>query len=1025
MGKKDDDLIERFKADAAIIRKSKNRPEIIELISSFVDSMSIDELEFIEQLDPFVRDFRASTGTEESAQKRTKYIFNKINSDDLPGAIAPLLAWACYHHNEDKGLAEQVYKMSRLAARRKIKYRYFHGKPGDRSKVRSGLIEEAREIDPLLAGLEGPPLNTKAASGIHLVNSPVFERSEQRYISLRQQFFGRSAELQELDDFVSENDRGLLIVSGPAGSGKSALLAKWIERRSSLSNYIAYHFISNLEPLTTSPDRIRQNLVDQIEPRLGPRPQSQKAELYSLLTSDFHTDEPLILVVDGLDESSADDVEPFLECFLGARSLRKNVYVVVSARHEKGTEQPSYISHWHARHQEGLPGKIESLQELGEQAICDWLQDKKISDDERQIKSLAKALLASTDGLPLFLTYVIQDLGKELPKIGSKADQVAFIQRTPRPFTRYVAEQLSRIRRDVGDAEWQRRILPLLATLGVTKSAISRLELAAFLEDPSLSWEHLPLGVKRWLTEAHGKWSFAHPKLARTFSEVVGLEASEVPDIGELSPFSLEILGRLVSWMKTSWNNYDGSNAQKYLYEYLFDWFPEHLAAGAIEDELEAARILKDPCFLYGRLSHDAQRVSDRLSKHCDLWNRLPREVRATKEAQRWTSFWARYEGRLRHISKLVYAVPDAFAHTVLRSLADAGIETSSCSARAKSLLTHAVTPSTLLRSWDRVHEHGVKSMLAYGDKLVSWGADGAIRFWDASGKLLTDEGEDRAHKAMSVGGVIAHGEGLVSCGGLGSIRFWDASGKRLADKGDDCAHASSIGNVFAFGEGLVSWGDRRAIRFWDASGKRLADKGDDYAHNDTINGMITYQNEIVSWDFGGAICFWDASGKRIADKGGDLAHSDEVIGMMVYENELVSWEASGAIRFWDASGKRLVGKGGDHAHWRLIESVVGHGRGLVSWDNSGVIHFWDTTGKRLASKNDNHAHKYKVGGVIVYDATLITWERSGPIHLWSDQGQLLQTVCPPDEIAAVCCANSKIYAIGSHFWVYNLNELI
>ena len=988
------DLNDHFEEHATVIRSSQHwRKEFAKILNArFGDVTKAIETQV--QLEKFFGDFQVGfDGQKDSGRETLDYFLKEMVNEktNLKWPVPSLLAWLAYNYPETTAKFYERCVPLKDKGFRPLSYR---GSPGDRKLFRTGQKHRINyseadysEVDGLFEG-DGEESNP---SGIWRVNSPVFERSEQRYISLRQQFFGRSAELQDLDDFIAENDRGLLIVSGPAGSGKSALLAKWIEQRSLRDNYIAYHFISNLEPRTTGPDRIRQNLVDQIEPRSNRLSQSQKAELYSLLTSDFHTDEPLILVVDGLDESSTDEFEPFLECFFGARSLRKNVYVVVSARHEKGMEQPSYISHWHARHREGLPGKIMSLPELGEQAICDWLRDKNISDDERQIESLAKALLASTDGLPLFLTYVIQDLEKALPNIGSKVDQIAFIQRTPRPFTKYVAEQLSRIRRDVGDTEWQRRILPLLATLGVTKSAISRRELAAFLEDANLSWEFLPLSVKRWLAETKGKWSFAHPKLAQTFSEVVGLEPTEICDKSKLSPSSVEILDRLVSWMEKSWADYDQQNTPSYLCEYLFDWFPEHLASGTPENQVEAARLLTSLRFLHSRLSHDTDRVSERFARHCDLWNRLPLNTKSTEKARQWTAFLAQNEARLRNASKLNYSGSNSFIDALMGCLGDAQIDDGDVSPRKRAIRSHPIKPTSLIRSIDHAHLYYVEGVRVFGKDLVSWGNDGAIRFWDSSGQPLPDHGDGHAHSGL-VSGVMAFGEGLVSWGwNDGAIRFWDAKGRRMPNHGDKRAHLDGVGGVIAYGDGLVSWGwNDGAIRFWDATGQRLSDRGDDQAHPSAIVGVMAFGEGLVSWSYEGAIRFWDATGKRIPEKGDDQAHLGGVTDMMAIGKSLVSCGGEGAIRFWDSSGQRLPDHGDEHAHSGYIFKLMPFHGGLVGWGREGAIRFWDAKGRRLIDCGDEHAHQGGIIGVMAFGEGLISWGEEGAIRFWDATGKRL-----------------------------------
>ena len=64
---------------------------------------------------------------------------------------------------------------------------------------------------------------------------------------------------------------------------------------------------------------------------------------------------------------------------------------------------------------------------------------------------------------------------------------------------------------------------------------------------------------------------------------------------------------------------------------------------------------------------------------------------------------------------------------------------------------------------------------MALADGLVSWGADGAIRFWTLLGEPRP-RGDPAAHWG-GVAGVLALADGLVSCGWDDVIRQWSPDG--------------------------------------------------------------------------------------------------------------------------------------------------------------------------------------------------------------------------------------------------------
>ncbi|MHC2371324.1 hypothetical protein ACVIQT_005972 [Bradyrhizobium diazoefficiens] len=94
-----------------------------------------------------------------------------------------------------------------------------------------------------------------------------------------------------------------------------------------------------------------------------------------------------------------------------------------------------------------------------------------------------------------------------------------------------------------------------------------------------------------------------------------------------------------------------------------------------------------------------------------------------------------------------------------------------------------------------------------------------------ASGALLAS----RVQKAISAGstnarsrGGLALADALVSWGDDGAIRFWSLAGEpRLG--GDARAHEGGVSGVLALTEGLLSWGGDEVIRRWSRDGKSIA----------------------------------------------------------------------------------------------------------------------------------------------------------------------------------------------------------
>jgi hypothetical protein len=75
-----------------------------------------------------------------------------------------------------------------------------------------------------------------------------------------------------------------------------------------------------------------------------------------------------------------------------------------------------------------------------------------------------------------------------------------------------------------------------------------------------------------------------------------------------------------------------------------------------------------------------------------------------------------------------------------------------------------------------------VKGLFRVEGHLVSWGWDGAIRYWSLNGEREPG-GHERAHKVLGVDGVLRLGDRLVSWGWGWDrlVRFWTLDGAPLA----------------------------------------------------------------------------------------------------------------------------------------------------------------------------------------------------------------------------------------------------
>ena len=174
----------------------------------------------------------------------------------------------------------------------------------------------------------------------------VYDRNDWILNEYTQTFVGRENKIQEIDEFIKNNSSGMLLVTAGAGCGKTALLANWIDSKRYTECFVAYHFFSYRYDVNRSETQFYRNLLRQLKLyyRLLNSPQLQDGLLRDRIMSVLRDnppmqDNPLIIVIDGLDEAS-DRFDPPFPSF-----LPEGLFVIISARAEAG-ERTYYLKNW-------------------------------------------------------------------------------------------------------------------------------------------------------------------------------------------------------------------------------------------------------------------------------------------------------------------------------------------------------------------------------------------------------------------------------------------------------------------------------------------------------------------------------------------------------------------------------------------------------------------------------------------------------------------------------------------------------
>ena len=371
---------------------------------------------------------------------------------------------------------------------------------------------------------------------------------------------GREPALQVLDQHANSDGESIKVVTGNAGMGKSALIAKWITEKLEGDGRIAYHFFSERNGLTSVRD-CYLHLITQLfdsdfldEELIGASEDKLRQELYNRLKHLTAEEEGLTFVLDGLDEAEHPFWPPFPTPAPG------NLRVIVSAR----SGENRYLEGWT---NEEPPLTLEPLSVAD---VGSWLSQldealAKYADDEEFLQKLWQ----QTTGFPLYLHYLFEEL---VGAVKAGHDPAAILTQRPDGFSAYVRDQLNRLTRD--GTNFRGDVRKMFGLLSVTLGTITEDDLTPLTGLTALDVPSLPSKITRWfdfrsLSDGTITCAFSHPELAREFARALGKYARDVEE---------ELIRHCQGWKE---------NKSRYALEYL----PDHLSRAERYPELfELAR---------------------------------------------------------------------------------------------------------------------------------------------------------------------------------------------------------------------------------------------------------------------------------------------------------------------------------------------------------------------------------------------------------------------------------------------------
>ncbi|MEQ8997733.1 MAG: ATP-binding protein [Coleofasciculus sp. B1-GNL1-01] len=313
---------------------------------------------------------------------------------------------------------------------------------------------------------------------------------------IQQPFEGREDEQRQLDDFVQHNSQGVLLVTGAAGFGKSALLSHWQQTQQE-NCFIAYHCFSYRYQKTRLVSEAYRHLLKQLylyhnirNGQFPNDPNRMRDILVGMLEKPVSPEgKRLVIVLDGLDEAS-EKLEPFFT------RLADGVFVIASARAEVGDE-PEYLRNWTDNAQRLY------LKRLRREAIPKWLAQISELVTYSQNQDFVQRLDEITGGFPLYLRYLIDDLRQAAIKC---QDVQGVLRNSPGGFKAYVKEQFRQLAK-VEEIKRQGEVRELFALLSVALGALSEDDIEALTALNAWDLADLPWQATRWFSIQTGCYS--------------------------------------------------------------------------------------------------------------------------------------------------------------------------------------------------------------------------------------------------------------------------------------------------------------------------------------------------------------------------------------------------------------------------------------------------------------------------------------------------------------------------------------
>ncbi|PEQ10767.1 hypothetical protein B2G71_20910, partial [Novosphingobium sp. PC22D] len=689
--------------------------------------------------------------------------------------------------------------------------------------------------------------------------SRIFSRRSMR-------FLGRREPIADVENHIIRHGSSLMIITAPPGMGKSALMANLVRRRIDAGDVVVRHFILSQELRTVDEIDIFGHLVAQLaaifdveqRPELNERALADW--LHHHLKQDRDEGQRLVLFLDGLDEANSDRLSQILPDRLG-----HGVHLVVSCR-ASGLEEPRALKGWLIP-RPNIETRRIVLNPMRIADITWWLEDFVGHIDYETATRMAAKLERACDGIPLFLSYLIEDVHARLADGATADEMLVEIGELPEPFDEYVRTQLDTLD---GEVEWSSGAQFVLALLTVTKSPISVRDIdrviglarKAHVDVSTINLNALNHRVARWMIQQRDdggiRLQFVHPRLAEVFARVLEYRTESA------RTYLLEFC-RL-------WQSNPSEYATQSGVEHLLDGADASPPTVAMT---EAVAPLFDAGYLgergvRGRLSSvlqvllQAQEIWKDQSHLRSWFELISRDYSILSQAHNGSFISGLWPDKLAQFKQRA-ALPGHFSHRQPE----------------KGRMEGHTGPVKGARALD-------------GGRILSWSQDRTLRLWDPEGHPLGVPME--GHTEAINGARALDGKRILSWSRDGTLRLWDFEGRPLGVPME--GHTDAINGARALDGGrILSCSLDGTLRLWDFEGNPIGVPME--GHTDAINGARALDGKrILSCSLDGTLRLWDFEGHPL---GAPMeGHTDAINGARALDGKrILSWSRDGTLRLW------------------------------------------------------------------------------------------------------------------------------